>query len=80
MKETGMFRKIDELGRIVIPKEIRRALNLKEKDAVEFFLENEGIVLKKYADRCVFCGQTEVLHKFMDQNICDTCYNIIKQS
>lgn len=48
MKETGVIRRMDELGRIVIPKEIRRLLNLKEGDALELFLHEQGIFYKKY--------------------------------
>ena len=58
MKSTGIVRKVDELGRIVLPIEIRRTMNIDKCDAVEIFVDEEKIVLKKYQPACIFCGNT----------------------
>ena len=59
MKSVGTIRKIDELGRIVIPIEIRNKLNINEKDLLEIFIEENSIILKKFEESCVFCGSIE---------------------
>ena len=59
MKSTGIVRKVDELGRIVLPIEIRKVLDIKEKDALEIFTEDDKIVLKKYQPACIFCGDAD---------------------
>ncbi|HBP64863.1 MAG TPA: AbrB family transcriptional regulator, partial [Desulfosporosinus sp.] len=56
MKSTGIVRKVDELGRIVLPMELRRTLGIAEKDAMEIYVDQEKIILKKYEPACVFCG------------------------
>ena len=57
MKSTGVVRKVDELGRIVLPIELRRSLDIAEKDALEIYVDGEQVVLKKYQPACVFCGE-----------------------
>lgn len=56
MKATGIVRKVDELGRIVLPKELRRTLGIGEKDPMEIYTDGKGIILRKYAPGCAFCG------------------------
>lgn len=56
MKSTGIIRKVDELGRVVIPKEIRDMLNIVEKDLMEIFIDGDSIILRKYEESCIFCG------------------------
>ena len=56
MKSTGIVRKVDELGRIVLPIELRRTLDIAEKDAIEIYVDGESIILKKYEPTCIFCG------------------------
>ena len=75
MKSTGIVRKVDELGRVVIPIELRRTLGINEKDALEIYVENDRIILKKYepANACVFCGNEEKLSLFHSKNICTSC-------
>lgn len=74
MKSTGMVRKIDELGRIVIPKEMRRTFDLKENvDALEIFVDDNMIVLKKYEPSCVFCNSSKDIHTFKGRNVCSAC-------
>ena len=73
MKSTGIVREIDALGRIVLPKSIRKIYNLKERDGVEIFTDGDMIILKKYAPFCIFCGEQENLIKYKDKNICKNC-------
>ncbi len=60
MNGTGMFKRVDELGRIVIPSEIRESFNIQEKDAIEIFVEKDLIILKKYKPNCLFCGEQKI--------------------
>ncbi|RKN75042.1 AbrB/MazE/SpoVT family DNA-binding domain-containing protein [Paenibacillus ginsengarvi] len=64
MKATGIVRKVDELGRVVIPMELRRTLGIVEKDALEIYVDGERIMLKKYQPACIFTGSTEDLIYF----------------
>ena len=73
MKATGIVRNIDELGRIVIPKEIRRKLGIANNDPVEIYVEGEKIFLMKYHPACHFCGSTENISDFKGKVICRTC-------
>jgi transcriptional pleiotropic regulator of transition state genes len=75
MKSTGIVRKVDELGRVVIPIELRRTLNINEKDALEIYVESDRIILTKYepASACVFCGSEEKISLFHGKNICNSC-------
>lgn len=66
-------RKIDELGRIVIPREIRRSLEIDEGDALEFFVSSSSIVIRKYVNVCLFCGSYDNLIKFRDKLVCKDC-------
>lgn len=78
MKSTGIVRKVDRLGRVVIPIELRRNLDIEEKDALEIFIDGEHIVLKKYAPACIFCGQAKDITIFKGKNICPSCLNEIE--
>lgn len=73
MKSTGIVRKVDELGRIVIPIEIRRTLDIEEKDAVEIFVNDDTIVLKKYEPACIFCDNAKDVINYKGKNICPKC-------
>ena len=73
MKSTGIVREIDPLGRIVLPKSIRKVYNLEERDGVEIFTDGDMIILKKYAPFCIFCGSQEDLSIYKDKNICKNC-------
>ena len=73
MKETGIIRHIDELGRIVIPKEMRRKMDIQNNDPVEIFVEGDHILLAKYVPSCIFCGSTEEVALFKDKRICKAC-------
>ncbi|MCH4887369.1 AbrB/MazE/SpoVT family DNA-binding domain-containing protein [Acidaminobacter sp. JC074] len=73
MKSTGIVRKVDELGRVVIPIELRRTLMIGEKDALEIFVEGDTIILKKYEPACVFCGQAKGVQNLKGKNVCPSC-------
>ncbi|NLK93895.1 MAG: AbrB/MazE/SpoVT family DNA-binding domain-containing protein [Clostridiales bacterium] len=73
MKSTGIVRKVDELGRIVIPIELRRTLDIEEKDALEIYVEGEQIILKKYEPTCIFCGEGKDVLNYKGKNICKNC-------
>lgn len=77
MKATGIIRKIDDLGRVVIPKEVRRTFELDTKDPVEIFTENDRIILKKYNPSCIFCEEIEGVQQFNGKNICPRCMEAI---
>ncbi len=79
MKSTGIVRKVDELGRVVIPIELRRTLNIGEKDALEIYVDGSHIILKKYEPACIFCGQAKDVKNFKGKNICPTCVNEIAE-
>lgn len=73
MKSTGIVRKVDELGRIVIPIELRRTLNVAEKDALEIYVDGEHIILKKYEPACIFCDDARDITVYKGKNICKNC-------
>ncbi len=73
MKSTGIVRKVDELGRIVLPIELRRTLSIGEKDSLEIFVDNSQIILKKYEPACVFCGSAHNITIFKGRNVCSDC-------
>jgi transcriptional pleiotropic regulator of transition state genes len=71
--ESGIARKIDDLGRIVIPAETRRMFNIREGDQLSIAIEGSAIVLRKVDSTCIFCGSTDHVHVFKDRGICSTC-------
>ena len=73
MKSTGIVRKVDELGRIVLPIELRRTLDIAEKDALEIYVDDDSIILKKYEPSCIFCGDSKDVFLFKGKNICPKC-------
>ncbi len=79
MKSTGIVRKVDELGRIVLPIEMRRNLDIAEKDALEIFVEGDSIILRKYQNACVFCGSMKELSMFKNRCVCAQCIGTIKK-
>ena len=79
MKSTGIVRKVDELGRIVLPIEIRRTLDIGEKDALEIYVEGSSVILKKYKPSCVFCDATKDITVFKGKNICPKCLKELKE-
>lgn len=73
MKSTGIIRKVDELGRIVLPIEIRRTLEIAERDELEIYMENDRIVLQKFEPSCVFCASSFELVSYRGKNVCSEC-------
>ncbi|NEZ46133.1 AbrB/MazE/SpoVT family DNA-binding domain-containing protein [Clostridium niameyense] len=74
MKSTGIVRRVDELGRVVLPKELRKVLNIKEREtSLEIYTEGEQIILKKYEPSCIFCGEADKIVNFKGKNICKDC-------
>ena len=78
MKATGIVRKVDELGRIVLPIELRRTLGIEIKDPIEIYVDGDYIVLKKYEPACIFCGNAKDVHGIHGKNICRTCLEELK--
>ena len=72
MKSTGIVRKVDELGRIVLPIELRRTLEIAEKDSLEIYVDGSSIVLKKYEPSCVFCNDAKNVLKYLPELSCGT--------
>lgn len=73
MKATGIVRKIDDLGRIVLPIELRRTLGIADKDALEIYVDESNIILKKYVPACIFCGSADDVKIFKEKNVCSHC-------
>ena len=73
MKSTGIVRKVDELGRIVLPIELRRTLDIAERDELEIYLDDDKVVLKKYEPSCIFCGSSCGLVTYHGRNVCMGC-------
>ncbi len=78
MKSTGIVRKVDELGRIVLPIEMRRTLDIAEKDALEIYVEGASVILKKYKPSCIFCDTSKDVSEFKGKNICPKCLKDLK--
>jgi len=73
MKSTGIVRKVDELGRVVIPIELRRTLDIEVKDSLEIYVDGSIIMLRKYEPCCVFCGNAKGIRQFKEKNVCSAC-------
>ncbi len=78
MKSTGVVRKIDELGRLVLPAEIRQCMDIQVRDSIEIFTENERIILQKYNPGCLFCGSMDDVHYFKNKRVCAACIAELK--
>ena len=79
MKSTGIVRKVDELGRIVLPIEMRRTLDIGERDALEIYVEGSSVILKKYKPSCIFCDATKDITVFKGKNVCPKCLKELKE-
>ena len=78
MKATGIIRSVDNLGRIVIPKETRKKLGLQEGAPVEIFVRGDEVVITKYTPVCLFCGSKNEVVELMDKKVCCECVEKIK--
>ena len=78
MKTTGIVRQMDSLGRIVLPIELRRTLDIAQKDSLEIFVEGNQIILKKYEPTCIFCENSRDIVSFKGKNVCPDCLKELK--
>lgn len=79
MRDTGIVRRVDDLGRIVIPMELRRTLGIRVKDPISISVDGERIILEKYRDSCVICGSEEDVRTVKDRAVCARCIEEIKK-
>lgn len=79
MKSTGIVRKVDELGRIVLPIELRRTLGIEEKDRIEIFVDGESIILRKYQPACILCDNAKDIINYKGKNICPDCIRAMNE-
>lgn len=79
MKSTGITRKIDELGRVVLPVELRRTLNISQDDDIEIYVSEGKIHLRKFAPYCIFCGEKENIINYENKNICQDCIKKVSE-
>lgn len=78
MKSTGIIRRVDDLGRFVIPKELRDTLGIKEGDSLEIFTKGNTVMLRKYQPGCIFCGDLVVGRHYKGKCICKKCIGAIR--
>ena len=78
MKSTGIVRRVDDLGRVVLPAELRRTLGISERDLVEICVDGAAVILKKYVPACVFCGSSQEVSVFRGKNVCAGCIRSLK--
>ena len=79
MKATGIVRPVDPLGRVVIPVELRRTLNIKTDDSLEVVVDGDFIMLKKYEPACIFCGNAKDVENIHGKNVCRNCLDELKK-
>ncbi|MDY6037598.1 MAG: AbrB/MazE/SpoVT family DNA-binding domain-containing protein [Eubacterium sp.] len=79
MKSTGILRPVDALGRVVIPIELRRSLDINTDDSLEVFVQDDYIMLKKFEPRCVFCGSSDDVTEIHGKNVCGECIKELKR-
>lgn len=79
MKSTGIVRRIDDLGRVVLPVELRRTLKLEVHDPLEIYIEGDTVVLRKYGAGCVFCGDTREPLTYRGKPICRKCLRELRE-
>lgn len=75
MKRTGIIREVDELGRVILPKEVRKTMNLSDKDSVQLFTANHKIIMQKHEPGCIFCNETEDVIVYKGKSVCKGCLN-----
>jgi len=73
LKSTGIVRRVDRLGRLVLPMELRTTLDIRENDPLEIFVEDSTIILKKYSPACIFCNHTDDILVYNGKNLCKRC-------
>ena len=80
MKDTGIVRNIDEMGRLVLPKEMRRKMGIESGDEIEFYADDDRIILRKYQPCCFFCGGETMLVDYKGKRLCAECVAQIKKN
>lgn len=80
VKSTGIVRRVDDLGRIVLPMELRKILDIEPRDSLEIFMEGDNVILRKYEPQCIFCGQAGNTELFKMKNVCKDCVREISKS
>lgn len=80
MKSTGIVRKVDELGRIVLPKELRETFKIDHKDPLEIYVDGDCIILRKYEPACIFCGSADNVIVYKDKTICAHCIDAMNEA
>lgn len=78
MKSTGIVRKIDNLGRVVLPIELRRVFDIDREDPVEIFVDDNYIMLKKYQPACIFCSDAKDVVDYRGKKVCVACLEEMK--
>jgi len=79
LKSTGIVRKVDELGRIVLPIELRRTLDIAEKDSLEIYVDDDCIILRKYQPACIFCDNARDVVVYKGKNVCKDCIKSLEE-
>ena len=79
MKSTGIIRRVDQLGRIVLPAELRKTMNISDRDALEIFVDYDKIILSKYTPACIFCDNVDNVVHFKGKRICAACLEKLKK-
>ena len=79
MKSTGIVRRVDELGRVVIPIELRNKFGIAEKDPIEIYVDGSNIILKKFESNCIFCGNSKKFVEYKGKLVCDKCLEKISE-
>lgn len=79
MKTTGIVRKVDELGRIVLPIELRRTMEISDKENLEIYVDGPSIVLKKYQPACIFCDSVKDVVGYRGKHVCHACISALPQ-
>ena len=77
MKSTGIVRRIDDLGRVVLPIELRRVLDIDKDSSLEIYVDDDSVILKKYQPACIFCGSADDVEQYQGRNICAECRKAI---
>lgn len=78
MKSIAVIRKVDELGRIVLPAEMRRMLDIAERDSLEIYVDGTSVVLQKYEPTCVFCGSAQDILSYREKYVCLHCVRYLQ--
>ncbi|MBQ5840508.1 MAG: AbrB/MazE/SpoVT family DNA-binding domain-containing protein [Clostridia bacterium] len=79
MTSTGIVRRIDSVGRFVLPIELRRTLDIADNDSLEIFIEDNTIILKKYQPACIFCGNARDVSTYKGKNVCSSCADALAE-